>query len=65
MDIIRNQEDFVNKHGTGMASTMVSMVMYIRCYSHILCGGSAENFRFWWQTDRITRNPEADLQGPV
>ncbi len=41
------------------------------CYSQILCGGSAENFRFWlfcvhwWQTDKKQEGPEAELQGPV
>ncbi len=46
----------------------------LKCYSQILNGGSTNNFRFWllkyfvlvwWQTDKKTRNPEAELQGPV
>ena len=43
----------------------------LKRYSHILCGVSAENLDFsyfvliWWQIDKKTRNPDAELQGPV
>ena len=44
----------------------------IKCSSLILCGGSAKIFidfgyfvLIWRQTDKKTRNPEAELQGPV
>ncbi len=41
------------------------------CYSQILCGGLLEFLDFgyfvliWWQTDKKTRNPEAEWQGTV
>ena len=43
--------------------------MKLKCYSQILCQGSAENFRFWfnilyWFDGKLikTRNPEAELE---
>ncbi len=52
---------------------MINLTTFmLKCYSHILFW-SAENFRFWlfkfvliwWQSDKKTRNPEAELQGLV
>ncbi len=40
----------------------------LKCYSQILCGGSEKKIGFcyfvlsWWQTDKKTGNPEAELQ---
>ncbi len=52
--------------------TEANQAIYLKCYSQILCGGSAEIFRFChlgWPSHKKktkkTRNPEAELQGLV
>ncbi len=51
-----------------LLSKIMGISRVLKDYSHILCGGSGENFRFWsFCIDLVyrTRFPETKLQGFV